>query len=403
MADTPENDGSEASNRRSREAARRDTRQRRMNIVGTALTVAVVVLVALVATDTLRVGGRGPTLASARYHPTTTTVSPDATKAIARIKTPKSTRPLSNAAPLRLWVGGDSLSGDLGYQLGPMLAKLGIVKAHVDYKVSSGLASNNVRNWPENFGEEQAQYQPETVIFMVGANDAPIVGSAVDSTGTPVWETKYRAKVDTMMDLLVGGLAQRTVFWIGSPTLGNQYNHGAEEVDRVMQEEASKHPTVVYIDAYALFAVNGKYARSLPDANGNEIQMRVGDGVHFTVDGAKYLATHVFTLLDSRWNLTTQAAPDTPIPYTIEPSSGTIGGVHLGSGSNNGGSNGSNNSNTSGSTTTLPPVATTAPTTTTPKVAPTTTTPKVAPTTTVPHTTTPTTGAHGPSTTTPGH
>ena len=33
-----------------------------------------------------------------------------------------------------------------------------------------------------------------------------------------------------MMQLLVGTPTPRTVFWIGSPTLGTGYNHGAEEV-----------------------------------------------------------------------------------------------------------------------------------------------------------------------------
>jgi uncharacterized protein len=351
--------------RRTRELARRARRQRRMSIAGTILTLAIVVVVALVATDTVRIGGRGPSLASGKTGLPPATAPSDAGPEVANLKRQKPPRPLSNAAPLRLWIGGDSLSGDLGYQLGPMVSKLGIVKAHVDYKVSSGLASNDVRNWPENFTQEQAQYQPEAVIFMVGANDAPIVGN----NG---WETTYRDKVDHMMDLLIGGAAQRTVFWIGSPVLGTSYNHGAEEVDRVMREEAARRPTVVYIDAYSLFSVNGEYSQSLPDAKGNQVQMRVADGVHFTVAGALFLAQHVYKLLDTRWNLTGQAVPATPIGYTIEPSSGTIGGVHLGNGGN--GSNGSNRGSATTTTPTTAAPATSAPPTAVPTTKPTSTT-----------------------------
>jgi hypothetical protein len=367
--------------RRSRELARRASRQRRMNVVGTVLTLGIVAIVALVATDTLRVGGNGPTLASGK---TTVTTKSNAKSEVAKLKRTLPPRPLSNAAPLRLWIGGDSLSGELGFQLGPLVSKLGIVRAHVDYKVSSGLASNNVRNWPERFTQEQVQYQPEAVIFMVGANDAPIVGSAVDASGTPTWETDYRKKVDTMMQLLVGGPAPRTVFWIGSPTLGN-YNHGAQEIDRVMREEAAKYPTVVYFDAFSLFAVNGEYSSSLPDGQGNQTLMRTGDGVHFTVQGAEYLAVRVYALLNARWNLAGQAAPTTPIQYTIEPSNFNVGGVQMNRSNGNGSS--------SGSGTTTPPATvaptTAAPRTTTPTTAPHTTTP-----TTTPHTTTPTTTPH---------
>jgi hypothetical protein len=371
--------------RRTRELARRASRRRRMNAIGTVLTLAIVALVALVATDTLRIGASGPSLSRATAFAPATAPS-DAGPVVANLKKQKPPRPLSHAAPLRLWVGGDSLAGDLGYQLGPLVSKVGVVRAHIDYKVSSGLASDNIRDWPKEFTREQPEYQPEAAIFMVGANDAPIVGSAVDSNGVPEWETKYRAQVDTMMDLLIGGAAQRTVFWIGSPILGEQHNHGVEDVDRVMREEAAKRPTVVYIDAYSLFSVNAEYARSFPDAEGNTVAMRTGDGIHLTPAGALFLAQHVYKLLDARWNLTGQADAAEPIGYTIEPKTGTIGGVPLGGGHSNGssGSGNSNNSSSGSSTTTQ---TTAAPVTTAPKTTP-TTAPKPTTTTTKPTTTT---------------
>jgi hypothetical protein len=365
-------DEAKPTDRRTREQMRRAARQRRLNIVGSVLTVGIVVLVALLATDTVRVGGRGPLLASGKSTATSTSTPANAKSQVAKVKKSKPPRALSHAAPLRLWIGGDSLSGELGYSLGPMLAKLGIVKAHVDYKVSSGLARGGVRDWPQRFQQEDAQYQPEATVFMIGANDASIVGSATDAIGAPAWETDYRARVGKMMDLLVGGTAQRTVFWIGSPTLGTRYNHGAEELGRVMREEAAKRKTIVYIDAYTLFSVNGEYSMYLSDSKGERVQMRISDGVHFTPKGAQFLAENVYKYLDSRWNLSKQADPKSPIAYSIEPSGGsTVGGVHIGNGSN-------------GSSTTTTPPTTAAPATT---AAPTTVAPTTTPPTTVPLTT----------------
>jgi hypothetical protein len=360
-------DETQPTSRRSRLHQRRSRRQRRINTVGTLVTLAVVLLVVLFATDTWRIGGSGPTLASGKTKLSPTTVP--ASNAIDNLKKSSPPRPLSHAAPLRLWIGGDSLAGDLGYQLGPMLADTGIVTAHVDYKVSSGLASNNVRNWPEEFAQESSQYEPEATVFMIGANDAPIVGSAP-------WEDTYRAKVESMMKLLVGP-QKRTVLWIGSPTLGTHYDHGAQEIDRVQREAAAEYPTVVYVDAYQLFSVKGEYSSYVPDATGERVRMRTGDGVHFTVAGAEFLAQKVYALLDSRWNLGTQAERTEPIPYTIEPSSGTIGGVHL------------SNHYHSSPTTTAAPATTQAPVTT---QAPTTT---ATPTTTAPKSTTTTAPKHG--------
>ena len=370
------NDEQDSTDRRSRELARRAARQKRMNIVGSVLFVGIAALVALVATDTLRVSGSGPTLASGKTTATSTTVDENSKSQVKRLKADTPPRALSNAAPLRLWIGGDSLSGELGLQLGQMVEALGVVKAHVDYKVSSGLASTGVRDWPKRFAQEQTQYEPEAIVFMVGANDASIVGSALNEAGVPAWEPAYRAKVDEMMDLLVGGNLKRTVFWVGSPTLGTRYNHGAQELDRVMREEAAKRPTIVYVDAFALFSANGEYSVFLPDADGNRVQMRIGDGVHFTNDGAQFLAQHVYKLLDSRWNLATQAAPDSPIDYTIEGSGGSVGGTNLGGGSSN--NNGGGSATTTSPTTAAP--VTTAPTTV--KPAPTTTKPPKTTTTT---------------------
>jgi hypothetical protein len=154
-----------------------------------------------------------------------------------------------------------------------------------------------------------------------------------------------------------------------------------------MKEEAAKRPTVVYIDAYSLFSVKGEYASSFPDDKGNQHQMRIGDGVHFTVAGAEYLAQHVFTLLDSRWNLTGQAEPDTPINYTIEPEGGSVGGVNLGNGNGNGSGNGNGNGS-SASTTTAPSATTTAGTSAPTTTAPTATTKPPHSTTTTPTATT---------------
>lgn len=357
--------------RRSRERARRVARQRKMHAVGSVLVVGVIALVALVATDTLRVGRSGPSLASGKPSGTTSTTL-DPQPQVNKLKKRTPPRPLSHAAPLRLWIGGDSLSGELGYTLGPILTKLGIVKTRVDYKISSGLASNGVRDWPERFAQEQLQYQPEAAIFMVGANDASIVGSAVDAVGAPVWEAKYRASVAEMMDLLIGGTAQRTVFWIGSPTLDTRYDHGAKELGRVMREEAAKRPTIVYIDAYSMFSENGEYSAYLTNAQGERVRMRISDGVHFTTAGAELLTARVYKLLNSRWNLAGQADPSQPIPYSMSSSGGSIGGTNLGN--NNGSGSSTTTTPTTVASTTTAPVATT-PTTTAPTSPPTSSSP----------------------------
>jgi len=167
-------------------------------------------------------------------------------------------------------------------------------------------------------------------------------------------------------------------------------NKGTYELGRVMRAEAAKFaPDVEYFDTYHFFAdKNGDYSRSLPDAHGVMLEMRISDGVHFSVDGAKYLADKLWTKLDKRWRISAQADPSQPIDYTIAPGSNDyVPGVGRyrptvpSRSSDTTPSSAPDTTTTLGTTSTVPsskPVSTTtkpAPTTTTP-TGPTTTNPK---------------------------
>ena len=79
------------------------------------------------------------------------------------------------------------------------------------------------------------------------------------------------------------------------------------EVNAVAQEVAKRHPKVHYVDTYKLFSdTDGTFAYDLPDEAGTTVTMRGGDGVHFTMDGADYLARQVYKLVDAQCGVTEQ-------------------------------------------------------------------------------------------------
>ncbi len=314
----------------------------------------------------------------------------------------KPPRKLTHDHPLKLWIGGDSLAGSFGPALGQVAGATGVVDATIDYKVSSGLADQGIRDWPQHAAETMASEDPDAVVFIIGTNDAPIVNNYDgNGDGKPDWEKDYREKIDTMMRTFVGGHRHRTVFWLGPPTLGDStLNRGAEQLGPVMAQEARKFaPDVVYVDTYKLFeSADGGYSRSLPDATGQVVQMRISDGVHFTVDGAQYLGDIVWKLLDKRWNISAQAVPSQPIEYTIaQGSNDYVPGVgHYRPPVNDGGSSSDTTpatnppSDTTPATTppTVTPTTAKAPPSTTPRTTKTTSPPP--PPTTAPHVTIPT-------------
>jgi hypothetical protein len=236
----------------------------------------------------------------------------------------KPPRKLSHDDPLRVWVGGDSLAGELGPSLGNELAPTGIVKTAVDFKVGSGLNNNYLRNWPERVPSQMAEYSPDVAIFMIGANDASIVGS-----DTNAWAPAYRAKVSEMMDLLSGSDHKRTVYWIGPPTMGpTSLDRGAKALGALMADEANHHPHVIYVDAYSMFSgPGGGYSShlDLPALHATDVLVRIGDGVHFTNTGAEWIAYKVSKLLDEQWQITKQSG-GTPLNVTVESGGGSIPG-----------------------------------------------------------------------------
>ena len=366
------------------------TRKRRTRIVGALVAIA---LIAAGIATAMAVRSNDDTSATPNDHrPSSANKRPAPDSSIATAHKVDPPRAISHDNPLRLWIGGDSLSGSFGPALGQTGGATGVVKATIDYKVSSGLADQGIRDWPEHALQAMAEIDPDHVIFIVGANDASIVNS-YDSNGdgVPDCEVSYREKIDRMMEILTGGTRHRLVYWLGPPTMGDRsLNKGAYELGRLMRAEAAKFaPEVEYFDTYHFFAdKNGDYSRSLPDAHGVMREMRISDGVHFSVDGAKYLADKLWTKLDKRWRISAQADPSQPIDYTIAPGSNDyVPGVGRyrptvpSHSSDTSPSSAPDTTTTLGTTSTVPsskPVSTTtkpAPTTTTP-TGPTTTNPK---------------------------
>ena len=242
----------------------------------------------------------------------------DPTPASAAAKKLGPPRRLDHDDPLRLWIGGDSLAGSFGPALGQTgSARPASSTTTIDYKVSSGLEDQGIRNWHRARATEQmADNDPDAVVFIIGTNDASIVEHATTANddGVPDWEADYRDKVDRMMEILVGGTRHRTVLLARSadprrpdprtraPTSSAGHARGGS---------ASTRPTSCTSTRTSLFAdENGDYSRSLPDdERRGDQQMRISDGVHFSVDGAEYLADKLWKLLDKRWHITAAGRP----------------------------------------------------------------------------------------------
>ena len=295
----------------SRRARRQSKKQERVRHVATITAMVLLALgFGLFATETVRFGGGdGPTFAGAvRAQAPSTTLAPTTTTLPVR----KCRAPLTDADPLRVWVGGDSLAGSLGPALGTIAGATGVVQPYFDSRVSSGLTNPTFFNWPTHAEKEMARLNPEIVVFIIGANDylAPTTSTTttsttvdpaapVDASATTVpppadpWKVDYAARLDAMLTSLRA--PDRTVIWVGPPPFKNEHDNIAiQQISELSRAVIAMHPDAIFVDDYSMFLdVNGKYTDRLPDANGNLVSVRSGDGVHFTADGGNQLARGV--------------------------------------------------------------------------------------------------------------
>jgi len=326
----------------------------------------------LVVTDTLRLPGQAaPRFADASSSDASDSFLVDDTADVS-----DAPRALSPEDPLRLWVGGDSLAGALGPALGELGSGSGVVRTWYDSHTSSGLVDKTIVDWETEATDQMVEVNPEAVAFIMGTNDFNFV------TDDGSWRTEYAQETGRMMDILSGD-GERPVYWIGAPILGDQDNsERVAEVNEVFVEEAERRPDVAYIDAFELFSLDGSYSSQLTNQDGEVVTMRDGDGVHFTAEGAQYLARVVFDVLDEAFDIDSQAVPDATQPVEVSGTSPRY--ANPGSGATSSTSGGVSSATTS-------PPATAPPTTSAPVVTePSTTAPPVteppstAPTTTAP-------------------
>lgn len=203
--------------------------------------------------------------------------------------------------PLRIWVGGDSMSKILGEALVRQATETGLMAPVQDSQLSSGLTRPDFFDWPGHFND-LVKENPTSEVFVVmfGANDAQGIKTPdgkIFQTDEAGWQVEYRRRVAGTMDLLKA--SDRLVIWVGQPIMRS------DELSRLMQmentiykEEAAKRPWVRYFDLWPLFVnSSGAFDPYIPDDDGEVKLMRNPDGVHLIRDGGEKAARHIMELI----------------------------------------------------------------------------------------------------------
>ena len=188
---------------------------------------------------------------------------------------------------LRIAVIGDSLSQGLGPAIERWMNP-SVVRLLSLGRQSTGLSREDYFNWQAGMREIVEQFRPDVVFVMLGSNDAQAQisanGSAI-SVGTWEWVHGYRDRAEQLVREATR--AGTRVVWVGIPIVKERQRWGFyQNVNEIYRETASSDPSSTYVDTWNAFEDReGGYSAFIRNDHGQLVEVRAGDGVHFTPAG----------------------------------------------------------------------------------------------------------------------
>ena len=201
--------------------------------------------------------------------------------------------PVSEEAPLRAYVVGDSQAFYLGVELrtGPLRR---VVEVTLEDRHSTGLARPAYFNWPAHLLSVSTELDPELLVMTMGNNDWQDMRSQDDEIlrrGSDQWRAEWGRRLGVMFDLMAG--PHRHIVWVGlPPTRRDDFREGYAVMNEVAVEVAAERDFVTMIDIWEMFGGDEPYRASVPppdDPEGSPVLVRQRDGVHLNRRGAEWV------------------------------------------------------------------------------------------------------------------
>ena len=211
-------------------------------------------------------------------------------------------RPPTADAPLRVYIGGDSIIRDAGDAFLNLASDSPLFDTTLHYENATGLTRPDFYDWPAAFADDMAAHRPEVVFILFGGNDSQGIigpnGETLSGPGDAGWRTEYARRVAGVMDLLRAD--DRIVYWVGLPPMRDGgFDRRAEIMNEIYRSAAEGRPWMTYLDTHPIFGdAEGDYVDRKKDAGGELVDLRQDDGVHLSQPGAARLARVMLDLID---------------------------------------------------------------------------------------------------------
>jgi hypothetical protein len=199
-----------------------------------------------------------------------------------------------NENATRLAVFGDSMASGLAHGLSRLYANDPNIVVLNEAVGSSGFVRDDFFDWNAAIANAIRDDTFELAVVVVGINDRQWITTA--SGNAPPLSDAYRAEYSRRLDEFMNRfrLANRPVIWVGLPPMrAEEYSSALAQISS-LQRSAAFSNGVEFVDIYDRFVDEaGNYTPVGPDLNGQQVVMRLDDGIHWTDAGADRAAFFV--------------------------------------------------------------------------------------------------------------
>lgn len=201
--------------------------------------------------------------------------------------------------PLNIWVGGDSLAGGPAMGFRELVRKEGRWLYTEDVRKSTGVVSDWYFDWVKYLEQEVADGPYEIVVLSIGGNDWQGFRGGPSQKGSIEWTQEYLQRVETIVRTL--DRPGRLVIWVGMPHFRSPFMVPLTDVvNPITQEVFGNGERSIWVDAASIVSPNGVWTKDISNENGESLEVRTNDGVHYQSSGGRLLTAAVVAAIEKK-------------------------------------------------------------------------------------------------------
>lgn len=202
----------------------------------------------------------------------------------------------AGAKKMAIAVIGDSMARSYCRGLSHHARSISSVEILCWTKPSTGLTRVDFFDWENALTGKLSKAVPDVAIVSMGANDAQrmVYNKNILEFAAADWTEVYSTRVGKFVDTLSARGSR--VFWVGMPIArSNRYSKKMRHLNEIYAANVNSRAQT-FLPLWSLTQdKNGRFTKSMKDANGRLRIARASDGIHFTGQGELIVACYLLS------------------------------------------------------------------------------------------------------------